>query len=84
MREGFRSSQTIPTMRSPQSAAMRGCAASSAGMLVAPGRQKPSTSAIEVMVEAVPMVLQVPWLRHIAASRSTQSWAVIFPARSSS
>ena len=41
-------------------------------------------STIDVMVEAVPMVLQVPIERVIRLSRSTQSSCVMLPARNSS
>ena len=41
-------------------------------------------STIDVIVDAVPMVLQVPMERVIRLSRSTQSACVMLPARSSS
>ena len=44
----------------------------------------PSASTIEAMVEAVPMVMQWPELRFIAASASWNSSIVISPARSCS
>ena len=84
MRFGVKSSQIMATMRSPQSAAMRGWAASMAGMLVLPGRAMPSASAMAVMVLAVPMVLQVPGLRVMRASSCTHSSAPILPACKSS
>ena len=55
---GFRSSQTISTMRRPVSVAMRAWRESAAGIDTAPGRVKPSASAAEVIVDAVPMVMQ--------------------------
>jgi len=57
---GVRSSHTISTARRPQVADMRWWLASAAGMAEAPGRVIPRASAIEVMVEAVPMVMQWP------------------------
>ena len=84
MREGFRSSSTIATARSPQAIAMRAWAESTAGMLVAPGSVKPSASAMLVMVDAVPMVLQVPCERVMRPSSSIQSAWLMLPARSSS
>ena len=57
---GVRSSHTISTMRRPHSEAMRMWLASAAGIEDAPGSVMPIASAIEVMVEAVPMVMQVP------------------------
>ena len=57
---GVRSSQTISTMRRPHSELMRIWPASAAGIEDAPGKLMPIDSAIAVMVEAVPMVMQVP------------------------
>ena len=57
---GVRSSHTISTMRRPHSEAMRMWPASAAGIEDAPGSVMPIDSAIAVMVEAVPMVMQVP------------------------
>ncbi len=57
---GVRSSQTISTMRRPLSELMRMWPASAAGIEEAPGRVMPIDSAIAVMVDAVPMVMQVP------------------------
>jgi hypothetical protein len=50
----------------------------------ASGKVMPMASAIAVMVLAVPMVIQVPWLRAIPASMLSQSASVIVPARRSS
>ena len=80
MSEGFRSSQIISTMRRPQAEAMRGCAASPAGIEDEPGRESPSASVMEVMVEAVPMVMQVPAERAMPASMSFHCWIVMLPA----
>ena len=60
MRSGVSSSCTISTMRRPQAEDMRWCPASAAGIDEAPGRVSPIASVIAVMVEAVPMVMQVP------------------------
>src|ERR1700733_5489552 len=57
---GVRSSQTISTIRRPDSEAIRMWPASAAGIDDAPGKVMPIDSAIAVMVEAVPMVMQVP------------------------
>ncbi len=83
-RDGLKSSQTIATARAPQSAAIRMWAESAAGIDDAPGSVKPSASTIDVIVEAVPMALQMPNERVIRLSRSIQSSAPIAPARSSS
>ena len=57
---GVMSSQTISTMRRPQALDMRLWPASGAGMEEAPGRVSPQPSAIDIIVDAVPMVMQVP------------------------
>src|SRR5271163_142387 len=79
-----RSSLTIWTMREPQAEAMRTCPESAAGIDDAPVSVSPIASMIEVMVEAVPMVLQVPMVRVILDSSSIQSCSEILPARYSS
>ena len=61
--DGRRSSPTISTMRRPTCVAMRWWLASTAGIDDAPGKAMPSASAIAVIVLAVPIVMQVPWLR---------------------
>jgi hypothetical protein len=58
--DGRRFSHTISTMRRPVALAMRGCAESAAGIETAPGRVSPSVSTAEVIVEAVPIVMQWP------------------------
>ena len=60
IRSGVRSSQTISTMRRPHSEDMRMWLASAAGIEEAPGSVRPIESAIAVIVEAVPMVMQWP------------------------
>ncbi|MNS64284.1 hypothetical protein D3C72_974050 [compost metagenome] len=84
MRAGVRSSQTISTMRRPDSEAMRIWLASAAGMDDAPGRLMPSVSAMAVMVLAVPIVMQVPWLRAMPPSMPIHSAWLRLPARRSS
>ena len=53
---------------------------STAGIAALPDSAMPSASAMEAMVEAVPMVLQVPDERLIEASASRNSACVISPA----
>ncbi len=67
-------------MRSPQPVAMRAWPLSIAGNPVEPGGARPSASTIEVIVLAVPMVLQVPGLRVIFASSRTHSASLTRPA----
>ncbi|MNE13658.1 hypothetical protein D3C80_1065000 [compost metagenome] len=57
---GVRSSHTISTIRRPQVADMRWWLASAAGMEEAFGKVSPIASAIAVIVDAVPMVMQWP------------------------
>src|ERR1043166_3301329 len=81
---GFKSSQTISTMRRPHEVALREWLASTAGIDDAPGRVMPSTSAIEVIVDAVPIVMQWPGERAMPSSISDHSQSLILPARFSS
>src|SRR5579863_9173223 len=60
MSEGFRSSQTMPTMRFPVSYAIWPRSRYGAGMAAQPGSDMPSASASAFIVDAVPMVLQWP------------------------
>ena len=60
IRLGVRSSHTMSTMRRPLSDAKRIWPASAAGIEEPPGSTMPTASAMAVMVEAVPMVMQVP------------------------
>ena len=55
---GLRSSQTMSTIRRPVSVAILACLESAAGIEAAPGSVNPSASLAEVMVDAVPMVMQ--------------------------
>ena len=71
-------------MRRPAATAMRGWSASAAGIEAAPGIVRPSASTAEVMVEAVPIVMQWPGDEAIRSSTDSQSASVIRPARSSS
>ena len=64
--------------------AIRGWLESGAGIAAAFGRLNPSVSMMLVMVDAVPMVMQVPAEREMPSSISFQSRAVMFPARNSS
>ena len=80
MSAGFRSSHTICTMRSPQVVAMRVWPASIAGIAVEPGSARPSASTMDVIVLAVPIVLQVPGLRVMCASSWIHSASLTLPA----
>src|SRR4030088_2908302 len=71
-------------MRRPGSAGRRLWLVSGGGVDRAAGEGMPVDRAIAVMVEAVPMVIQVPYVRAMPASTSTQSLSEIFPARRSS
>src|SRR5437667_12417423 len=57
---GFKSSHTISTMRRPERLAILAWLESTAGIALAPRRDKPSTSATLVRGEAAPMLVQVP------------------------
>ncbi|MCY1249913.1 hypothetical protein D3C81_1607880 [compost metagenome] len=74
----------MSTMRRPASAHMRIWLASAAGIDEAPGSVMPMASAMAVIVLAVPMVMQVPWLRAMPASIPVHCASVILPARRSS
>ena len=73
MSRGFRSSQTISTMRRPAAEAMREWSESAAGIDDAPGSVMPSASAAAAIVDAVPMVMQVPNERAMPSSISRQA-----------
>jgi hypothetical protein len=62
---------------------MRRWRESAAGIDEAPGSVSPSVSAIAVMVDAVPMVMQWPGERAMPDSISSQSAGPILPALSS-
>ena len=70
---GQRFFQTISTIHRPVAVAILECSESIAGMEEAPGSVSPSVSAIAVMVDAVPMVMQWPGERAMLFSMSFQS-----------
>ena len=78
---GLRSSHTMSTMRRPVSAAIRPCRESAAGIDAAPGSVKPSASAAEVIVDAVPIVMQWPGERAMPSSIACHCASVRLPAR---
>ena len=67
----------------PLAEAMRGWLASTAGIAEAPGRLMPIASAIDIIVAAVPIVMQVPAERAMPSSSSPHSLSPITPARRS-
>ena len=71
----------MSTTRRPVSAAMRPWRESAAGIDAAPGKVKPSASAADVIVDAVPMVMQCPGERAMPSSISSHCSSVMFPAR---
>ena len=79
---GFRSSQTMSTMRRPVSVAMRAWRESAAGIDAEPGSVNPSASVAEVIVDAVPMVMQWPAERDMHDSPSIMSLSFIWPVLS--
>ena len=70
-------------MRDPQRDAMRGWLASTAGMEDAPGKLRPSASAMAVIVEAVPIVMQCPGDRAMPSSISAHAAPLKAPAHRS-
>ncbi len=80
---GFRSSSTISTMRRPLVEASREWFESTAGIVAAPGSVSPSASTAHAIVEAVPIVMQVPGERAMPSSISRQAQSSSVPARSS-
>ena len=80
---GFKSSHTISTIRRPAMLAMRGCAVTTAGIEEAAGMVMPRTSAMALMVEAVPIVMQVPAEGAMASSISPQASSHKLPAQRS-
>ena len=83
-RSGVKSSQIISTIRRPQSDAIRLWCESTAGTEDAPGIVRPRASAMAIIVEAVPMVMQVPAERAIPPWMPSQSASLRLPARRSS
>ena len=68
-------------MRRPLAVARRGWFESAAGIEEAPGRVRPRASAAAAMVDAVPMVMQVPNERAMPSSISFQAQSSSLPAR---
>ena len=83
MSVGLRSAQTISTMRRPLALAMRACSESAAGIEEAPGSVIPMASAAAAIVDAVPMVMQVPNERAMPSSTPLSSASSMLPARHS-
>ncbi len=81
---GLTSSQTSSTARRPLSEAMRLWLESTAGMDDTPGSDIPSASAMDIIVAAVPIVMQVPGERAMPSSISNQLCSSSFPERRSS
>jgi hypothetical protein len=81
--DSVRSSQTISTIRRPVRVAITACRESAAGIDAAPGSVTPNASTADVIVDAVPIVMQCPGDRAIPFSISCQSCSVIAPARRS-
>ena len=77
--EIVRSSSTISTMRRPAMWARALRRESAAGMAALVGRPMPKASTMQAMVEAVPMVMQWPVERALAASASMKSARLISP-----
>ncbi len=73
----------MSTIRLPHRVAICAWRESGAGIEAAPERVRPRASVAEVMVDAVPMVMQCPGERAMPSSTSCQSSSVMFPARSS-
>ena len=71
----------MSTMRRPVSAAIRPWRESAAGIDAAPGSVKPIASQADVIVDAVPMVMQWPGERAMPSSIAAQASSVRLPAR---
>ena len=84
IRDGVRSSRTISTIRLPLASASWYRRESTAGMAAPPGIIMPRASAIDAMVEAVPITVQCPALRDMQPSTSAHCSSPIRPARRSS
>jgi hypothetical protein len=80
---GFRSSHTMSTMRRPVALAMRAWRESAAGIDDAPASVKPSASTADVIVDAVPIVMQCPAERAMPSSICCHSSSPRLPARRS-
>ena len=77
---GLRFSHAISTAMRPVATASRLCSATTAGTELAPGRVKPRASAMQAIVDAVPMVMHVPAERAMQFSISVQSPSHRLPA----
>jgi hypothetical protein len=71
----------MSTARRPASSAIASRRESAAGMAALPGRVMPRASAMEAIVDAVPITMQWPDDRDMHDSASQNSSSVIFPAR---
>src|ERR1041384_1234026 len=71
----------ISTARRPAISAIARRRESGAGMAALPGNVMPSASAIEAIVEAVPITMQWPDERDMQDSASQNSSSEIWPAR---
>src|SRR5882672_7490198 len=78
---GVASSHTISTARFPVAVAIFAWWESAAGIDAEPGSARPSASAAEVMVDAVPIVMQWPGERAIPSSISSHCSSLTLPAR---
>ena len=76
-----RSSRTISTMRRPERWASRMRRASTAGIAAFSGSDMPSASTMLAIVDAVPIVMQLPRERCMQASASVKSALLSVPAR---
>ena len=74
----------MATMRWPDIWLMTLRRASTAGIAALPGKARPNASIMQAMVDAVPIVLQLPGDRLIAASDARKSSAFMRPAFTSS
>ena len=77
--EGLRSSRTISMMRRPDISASAIRRESAAGIAALPGSVMPSASAIEAIVDAVPITMQCPAERERHASISQNSSSLSRP-----
>ncbi len=84
MRLGRRSSATISTIRFPVASASARRRESGAGIAALPGSVMPRDSAIEAIVDAVPMTMQCPDEREKQLSSSHHDSSSSRPARNSS
>ena len=78
--EGRTFSPTMSTMRRPARWAITKRLASTAGIAAEPGNCIPSASAMQAIVDAVPIVMQWPLLRFMQPSASEKSASDIRPA----